>query len=302
MSYSLKLVFFGVRGSCPCSGNAFKKYGGNTSCVLIEASKESTTEKLILDLGTGLRFLGSHLQANKADALGTFQASAFVTHLHWDHIQGLPFLPQIDDPNTLLEIYGPVDEQVNLDELYNRIMAEPFFPVGIKELKAQISFHGLAPNQETKVNFINIKALKVPHLGPLTLGYRISIFDRVVTFISDHQMPFDSKEIAPEALALAENCDLLIHDAQYTDEEFKRKYNWGHCTFGYALKIAKEANAKTLVLYHHDPSHTDQVLDELYDKARALVVAEASDLRVLMARDGMQINLLTNTVSEIEAQ
>jgi phosphoribosyl 1,2-cyclic phosphodiesterase len=303
MTAEILLIFFGVRGSCPCSGLVFSKYGGNTSCVLLRILNKDTQTNIIFDLGTGLRYLGNYLAFQntlKDKPSKKLRATAFVSHLHWDHIQGLPFFPQVDDPDTVLDVYGPVDENVSLDELYKRIMTEPFFPVGVNDLNAKITFYGLRSGSEINLGHVNIKALKVPHLGPLTLGYRISTFGKTITFISDHQMPADGNLIAPEVLELAKRCDLLIHDAQYTEEEFEKKPDWGHSTFGYALKIGKQAGAKTLVLYHHDPSHTDDILDKIALQAKALISAEASEMNVLMAKDGMIINLTNGLVSQAE--
>ncbi len=290
----MKVTFFGVRGSCPVSGPAFTRYGGNTACVLVEPHGFET--KIILDLGTGLHPLGDHLdgldwQLNGQRNLKPLTAKVLVTHLHWDHIQGLPFFPQANREGSRLEIYGPLQEDNSLVRIYHRFMSPPFFPVGVWDLKASISLHGLSGNETLTENGVTIKVGVIPHQGGLTLGYRLESDTRSVVYISDHQAPlnWETGYVPESVIELCKDCDLLIHDAQYSVDEFNQKIDWGHCTYDYALTVAKASNAKSLALFHHDPYHSDDQIDQIL--ASVLEKNDGKLERIYAASEGMSIDL-----------
>ncbi len=273
----MNIGFYGVRGStpCPCDDNA--RYGGNTACVAIEAPGHAP---IIFDLGTGLRFFG---ETQPQD--GSFVGTALVTHLHWDHVQGLPFFMPINRPGARLDVYGP-GEGMELGEAFDRFMRPPYFPVQYTDLVGDIEFHTTG-EQELQIGDARVLAREVPHVGT-TLGYRVEIGGLVVAYIPDHQMPMDgSMEVAAGVLELADGADVLIHDAQYTPEEFAERPHWGHCTVEYAVHVARTAGAERLVLFHHDPSHCDRVLDDLLRGARE---EAGDDFEVLAAAEGMTLS------------
>jgi len=278
----LNVTFFGVRGStpCPCTGNL--RYGGNTACVSVEAPGH---EPIVLDMGTGLRFWGETLPQD-----GTFKGHAMITHLHWDHVQGLPFFVPINREGAQLDIYGPPQaDGMSLEEAFGEFMRPPYFPVRVSDLVGDIRFHTL-DNGEHKVGNTNVKVQSVPHVGP-TNGYRVEIDGLSVAYISDHQQPQDgSFGIADGVLELCDGADLLIHDAQYTRDEFAVKSYWGHCTVEYAVHLAKEAGVKRLALFHHDPDHDDDFVDKLLAQAR--VDPSASGVgEVIAAYEGLTVAL-----------
>jgi phosphoribosyl 1,2-cyclic phosphodiesterase len=277
----VNVTFYGVRGSTPCSCDSNRRYGGNTACVTLESDD---ADPVVLDLGTGLRFWGETLPLD-----GSLRAHALITHLHWDHVQGLPFFTPALVDGSQLDIYGPVQEGMSLAEAFGEFMRPPYFPVRVDALAGDIRFHSL-PDGHHVIGDAKVLARSVAHVGP-TLGYRVEIQGVSVAYISDHQQPMDGGfDIADGVLELCDGADLLIHDAQYTPEEFARKAHWGHCTIDYALHIAKESSAKRLALFHHDPSHDDDRLDQLLEETR--VKADALGVpEVMCAAEGMRLVL-----------
>jgi phosphoribosyl 1,2-cyclic phosphodiesterase len=275
----LDLTFFGVRGSCPCPSPANVRYGGNTACVSLTVPGE---DPIVFDLGTGLRAFG---ETQPTD--GSFAGTALVTHIHWDHVQGLPFFPPADRVGARFRIYGPQQDDGTLRELFDDFMRPPYFPVTIEQLRGDYSFHEVLKD-ELHVGSASVMVRPVPHVGP-TVGYRVGWEGRVVTYISDHQAPLDLTSISESVLELCAGADVLVHDAQYTPDEFAEKSHWGHCTIEYAIGVARQAGVTKLVLFHHDPSHADDRMDELAECARR--TAGPGGPEVVAAFEGLRISL-----------
>jgi phosphoribosyl 1,2-cyclic phosphodiesterase len=276
----LNVTFFGVRGSTPCPSAANMRYGGNTSCVVLEAPG---AEPVVLDLGTGLRYWG---ETQPLD--GTFAAHALVTHLHFDHVQGLPFLAPADRPGARFDIYAPRQHGQSLGDAFEGFIRPPYFPIRWADLRGDYRFHEVH-DTDVVVGDAKVSVRPVPHVGD-TNGYRIELGGATVAYVSDHQMPMDGSDEIPSAvLELAADADLLIHDAQYTPEEFGQKAHWGHCTVQYAVHVARTAGAKRLALFHHDPGHDDAAVDHMLELATA--AAEGSGLEVLASSEGLSITL-----------
>ncbi len=239
----------------------------------------------MLDLGTGLRFWGETLPHD-----GTFRGAALVTHLHWDHVQGLPFFVPILREGACMDVYGPAQEGVTLEQAFEDFMRPPYFPVRYTDLKGRIRFHDVS-DADIAVGDAKVRVRTVPHVGR-TNGYRIDIDGSTVSYISDHQQPKNGAlTVAPEVVELCEGADLLIHDAQYTPEEFSAKVDWGHCTVDYALAVARRAGVKRLVLFHHDPTHGDDFVDQMLESARESAAASGAPDEVLAAHEGLTIAL-----------
>ncbi|MGY6499958.1 MAG: MBL fold metallo-hydrolase [Acidimicrobiales bacterium] len=276
----VNVTFFGVRGSTPCPSPATARYGGNTACVVVDRPGD---DPIIFDLGTGLRSFGQTVPADV-----DFSGSAFVTHLHWDHVQGLPFFAPVLRPGGSLAVYGPSEAPGgSLAEAFAGFMRPPYFPVTVEQLKGDITFHDLAEGTVT-IGDATITAAEVPHVG-YTNGYRLDWDGSSVAYVSDHQQPAGgSMEVADSVVELCRGVDLLIHDAQYTSEEFDQKCDWGHCTVEYAVAVARAAEVRRLALFHHDPLHDDAWLDCLAAAARAVA---GPDLEVLAAYEGLTVAL-----------
>lgn len=256
----LRATFFGVRGSTPCSCEGTRAFGGNTSCVLVEVAGEPP---IILDLGTGARYLGLELLARQAQrSAGSggrpmpFRGTALVTHLHWDHIQGIPFFRPLLDPAARLHLVGPAQPGSTVEAELSRFLQPPAFPVTLQQLPGQITWCD-ASNERIRIGSATVTAFDVPHVGP-TNGYRIDAGGGSLAYLSDHQQPHDgSHEVPDHIVAACADVDVLIHDAQYDAAEFEQRRDWGHCTADYALELARRCRARRLVLYHHDPTHDD---------------------------------------------
>jgi phosphoribosyl 1,2-cyclic phosphodiesterase len=277
----MRISFHGVRGSTPCQSDDIRRYGGNTSCVSIDAPGE---QPLLLDMGTGLRYYGKQVPPDEL-----FQGNCLLTHLHWDHVQGLPFFTPLLREGSSLDVYGPAqDDGRTLDEVVSFTIRPPLFPVSVDELPGSVRFHDTA-DTEFSIGGFNVMSRLIPHLGP-TLGFRVEYQGRSVAYLSDHQQPFDGSYAAdPGALELVEGVDLLIHDAQYTQPEFNLKATWGHCTIDYAVWLATQARAKRLALFHHDPSRRDDDLDALLRCAAE--VGARRGVEVIAASEGLVVDL-----------
>ncbi len=280
----LRVTFFGVRGSCPCAGEQYLRYGGNTACVAVEIGDEPP---IVLDLGTGLRPLGHDLEERYG--LGTpVEVTAFLTHLHWDHIIGLPFCTPMLREGGRMEVFGPPQDGGSLHDIIDRVVKPPFFPVQVKELQGTIEFNEVT-DDVLAVGSAKVLVRQVPHVGT-TLGFRIEDGDSALAFVSDHQAPDDRAHVDDAVLELCDHADLVIHDAQYTEEEYRAKATWGHSTIGYAAHVAATAGARRLALFHHDPRHTDDDLDRLLAQAQATDDAGRLD-GVIAAREGLAVDL-----------
>jgi phosphoribosyl 1,2-cyclic phosphodiesterase len=301
----LFIRFWGVRGSIPCPGRNTVEFGGNTTCVEIRADKRL----VIVDLGTGVRLLGDHIMKNDFQN-GPLDIDILISHTHWDHIMGFPvFVPNFI-PGTKMRIRGPVS--YNDDSLASIIgdqLSYRYWPIRQIELTAQIEYQEL---KETTIDMGGGLKLTTKYLNHpiLCLGYRFEYQGKTIVTAFDHE-PF--RNIFPtnpddlsyneeaaregEAAAKEENervfnfyrgADILVHDAQYTGEEFEKHLGWGHSSFDYAIEAACQAKVKKLVFFHHDPNSTDEKLlslEETYkNEARG-----KSNLEVMMAREGLTV-------------
>lgn len=251
--------------------------------MVIEAGD---TEPIILDLGTGLRGFGCALAH---DGVKQFAGTALISHLHWDHVQGLPFFAPMVTPGSRINIYGPTqDDGRSFAEAVDDFMRPPYFPVSLRDLPAHVDLHE-CPTTSFRVGAATITAAEVPHCGT-TLGFRIEAGGVVVAYVPDHQQPQDgSYRVAESVLRLCAGADLVIHDAQFTDEEFAVKSTWGHCTVDYAVQVALQSGAKRLALFHHDPGHSDDEMDELV--ASAVATGARNRLDVFAAVEGLKLQL-----------
>jgi ribonuclease BN (tRNA processing enzyme) len=282
----VRITFFGVRGSCPCSSDQYRRYGGNTSCVLVQVEDEPP---LIIDLGTGLRALGEHLVVPLRAAGVPLRANALLTHLHYDHVLGIPFFAPMRDPGAILDVYGPSQEGSSLQEVLSGLVKPPFFPIYMSEFRGSMFFHDLDDKSEFTLGRISIKVRAVPHIGH-TLGFRVEADGRSLAYLSDHQAPVDRRSIDSGALELCRDADVVVHDAQYTDDEFVLHSDWGHSTEAYAVHVAREAGAKRLLLFHYDPSHTDRDVERMLTHARR-IAGDRQVLEVSAAAEGASVDL-----------
>lgn len=262
----MNITLWGVRGSIPTTSPETKEYGGDTSCVEVEEDGWL----LVLDAGTGLRNLdlSGKGEISRVDIL--------LTHLHIDHIQGLGFFRPLFNPSTEVHVWGPASSVQSLRARLGRYLSPPLFPVYFRDLSCQLSLHEVA-NTSFTIGPFSIQSRYVMHPGP-TVGFRVRDRHGVMAYIPDHE-PALGRDGMLEDLRwlsgsdLASGADLLLHDAQYTAEEYKNKVGWGHCSMEDALRLATLTNVKHLLLTHHDPARTDAQLHQLYQCLKERVPA-----------------------------
>lgn len=288
MSGGMNVTFYGVRGSTPCDDPALARYGGNTSCVVIEIPG---ADPIILDLGTGLRPYGESLVASGA-AVG-WRGSVLLTHLHWDHVQGFPFFTPLHQLGSEVDIYGPDHGEAPLSEMVGRFICPPYFPITPAELGASVRFHDVTPGS-FKIGEVVVTAVSVRHTGP-TLAYRVDVGETSVVYMPDHGpgcCALDADDFVPQdVIDLCDGADLLIHDAQHTLAEYPEKRHWGHSSVDYAVKVALSGRVRSLALFHHDPIHDDSEIDSIEAYAAEIANAVGTGLTVFAAREGLEVEI-----------
>lgn len=241
-------------------------------------------DSILFDLGTGARYFGM-----QCTSLRAFRGSCLISHLHWDHVQGLPFFPPLLHADSHLDFYAPEQDGAHsIGDVIRSTLSPPLFPIELDVFPGEVTFHAKG-DEDFMIGEVAVRSRLIPHLGN-TLGYRLDFEGASVAYLSDHQQPgVDVYEATPNALELCEGVDLLIHDAQYTRDEFAMKSNWGHCTAEYAVWLAVESNVKQLALFHHDPVHDDDQIDTTLEMARAQ--AEGSGTEVVAASEGLTLHV-----------
>lgn len=274
----MRLLICGSRGSTPAPGPNFARYGGHTSCVAIGSGDQ--TPRLVLDAGTGIRDLTKHLD-------GPFRGTILLTHLHWDHTQGLPFFAAGDHEDAQVEVMLP-EQGEDAAKLLAKMMSPPNFPITPWELRGRWSFASLEDGEHS-IEGYSVLALEVPHKGGRTFGYRVSDGASTIAYIPDHNPisigpgPDGFGEYHADALRLVKDADLVLHDSQYTSEEFAARAHFGHTTAEYAIGLAIAGGARRIMLFHHDPARRDEELDRFTD------IYANPDIEILVARDGMEL-------------
>lgn len=278
----MRIYLCGVRGSTPAPGAEFVRYGGHTSCVAI--APDDGPPRLILDAGTGLRRVTGLLRGEP------FAGTIILTHLHWDHVHGLPFFTAGDRADARVTLLLPEPEgNKTAEDVLAEGMSPPHFPITPRGLRGDWTFGAVAPGA-FKADGFTVEAREVPHKGGRTFGYRVSDGHSSVAYIPDHcptalgPGPEGWGEYHPDALALAAGADLLIHDAFLRPEEVPALGSFGHPAADYAVSLARRAGAGRVLLAHHKPDRTDDELDALAARFRA-------DPRVAVAAEGQVIDL-----------
>ncbi len=275
----MHLHLLGVRGSTPTPGIEFVRYGGNTSCVAV--GRDGEPASLVLDAGTGIRGLSELLDGRP------FEGSILLSHLHWDHVEGLPFCRAIDRPDARVDLYLPAQpDGTGAAAALAKMMSPPSFPIGPEGLLGTWTFTSL-PEGERDVEAFELRSTEVAHSAGTTYGYRVSDGRSVVAYLPDHcptrygSGPEGLGDVPPAVLDLVEGADVLIHDALVTREEMPAGAAFGHAAADYAISLGMRAHVGTVVLFHHSPLRTDDLLDALGDRLGA-----GEGPHVVLAREG----------------
>ncbi len=287
---SLTLRFWGTRGSIPSPGLATARYGGNTPCV------EVRTEGgwlIILDAGTGIRELGRSLM-ERANGDGV-DGDIFLTHAHWDHIQGIPFFAPLFHKGNHFTIWGSRSLQTSIDQVVRDQMSPVVFPVSFEELQARIDFQELAEERRAGCGY-EVAAMAVRHPGG-ALGYRFTESNakgRGLVYVSDNELSTAAHYDSPRGwrsrfVKFVHGAAVLVHDTMYRADEYRNFVGWGHSTYEDAVELAMEAEVDRLVLFHHHPERTDDEVDRCVASCRELVQARGARLDVIAAAEGMTL-------------
>ena len=265
--------FWGVRGSVACAGPDTLRYGGNTSCLEIRCGDDL----LIFDAGTGIRYLGNDLMKQG----GVIDTHIFLTHTHFDHICGILFFAPFFIPGNRIEIAsGHLGDTMTTKHALSGLMMSPLFPVDMTVFNADLTFTDFTVGSVLRPREgITLKTLRLHHTNGAT-GYRIEYQDKSICYITDHE---HGDEVADQRLvSFIEGADIVIYDATYTDEEYlKNHVGWGHSTWQQGARFCDMANVGTYVVFHHDPDHDDDFMDQVAEDASARRPG------TIVAREGM---------------
>jgi phosphoribosyl 1,2-cyclic phosphodiesterase len=289
---SFRVQFWGTRGSIPSPGPNTVRYGGNTPCVEV---RTSSGWLIVLDGGTGIRELGRSLIARANGA--PIRGDIFLTHVHWDHIQGIPFFGPLFQRGNKFTIWGSESLQPTLDRVVRSQMSPVVFPVSFDQLDATIEFCQLPEGRRT-TNGYEVTAFEVRHPGG-ALGYRFAESGSgapALVYISDNELgngaSYDTRIDWRRALVeFVRGVRVLVHDTTYTADEYEEHLGWGHSTYDDAVELALEAGVETLVLFHHKPERTDDEVDERLADCRALVRRRGARLRIVAAAEGLRLDI-----------
>ncbi len=275
----MRVKFWGVRGSTPTPQAENMRYGGNTSCVEVRVGEQL----YIFDCGTGFRVLGQQLQDEFGEKKLPLSAHVFVSHFHWDHIQGIPFFRPLYDRADSQFLFHCSSRIRSLKQVMDEQMASPYFPVNLSQMQAQPKFYDIDSGRLDLEDGVQIQTSWLNHPQGC-MGFRMETKDGVLVYATDNE-PGDAA-FDKSVRQLAEGADVLIYDAQYLPEEYAaEKRGWGHSHWREAVNVVMESGAKELVLFHHDPDHTDVVIDKIVHDARNYYP------KVRAAAEGMEIRI-----------
>jgi phosphoribosyl 1,2-cyclic phosphodiesterase len=270
----------------PSPGLATAGYGGNTSCVEVVARER----RFIFDAGSGIRLLGEHL----AQEAGPIRAELFLTHFHWDHIQGLPFFGPLYDEKTRLRVHGAKQGDIDIRTLIAGQMGPIYFPVPFERIAAHLEFEHLAGTPWIEPG-VEVDAIRVRHPAH-TYGYKITADDTSVAYIPDNELhggeyPLEPKQTYEKLVRFLGDADVLFHDAMFSDAEYPRREGWGHSTFTQAVQLAEDAGVRRLYLFHHAPERTDVELSRILDELRDDIARRGSKLEIDVAAEGEELTV-----------
>jgi phosphoribosyl 1,2-cyclic phosphodiesterase len=288
---SVTLTFWGTRGTIPTPGPQTARYGGNTACVEVT---DGSGNLVILDAGTGIRGLGKRLAKTNGTKKGV-RADLILSHAHWDHIQGLPYFAPLFMSGNLLKVWGPKQGDVEMEAILRQMMHPAVFPVPLDALAAKIEVEHVTAGEDIATPGFTVKVMRVRHPA-VTMGYRLERKGGPsIVYVTDDELGKAGEyDVGPNwrkrFVDFIGGADLLIHDSMYTPDELPGHAGWGHSSYVEAVELAAEAGVKRLALFHHEPEHADEQLDEILDRA-GNAAHKQSKAQVIAAAEGTTINL-----------
>lgn len=283
----MRVVLWGTRGSLASAGADTVRYGGNTSCVEVRVGEQL----IVLDAGSGIRMLGIAPCAARTDLL--------LTHLHMDHLQGIGFYRALYRPECEVHVWVPPSQTLDLRERLARYLSPPLFPTPLRELPCRLELHEV-PRGRFAIGEAEVTSDLICHPG-ITVGYRLETDDGTLAYLPDHEPALGSVDFPnngpwTSGYGLARNVDLLIHDAQYTLEEYEERIGWGHSAMQHAIQFADLAGAARLVTFHHDPAHGDELIDRMLADA---LERQPHRCQVISGTEGSQFEFSRHRVSMV---
>jgi phosphoribosyl 1,2-cyclic phosphodiesterase len=283
---TMRVTCWGTRGSIPTPGRETAEFGGNTSCVEV---RPAPGWRLIFDAGTGIRLLGRRL----VDEPSSTEADLFLTHFHWDHIQGLPFFAPLYDPTTTIRVHGPRQGDQDVQTLFAAQMSQSFFPLPYEALAATLEFRDVDGVPWSR-NGVRVDGFRLRHPGS-TYGYRIRSGALTVAYLPDNELvggdyPTDAGWY-DRLVEFLGGADLLLHDAMFTEAEYPSRTGWGHSTFEQALRLARDAGVRRLQFFHHSPDRTDDELHAILDDMRTDLARHAVPIELGVAMEGEELQV-----------
>jgi phosphoribosyl 1,2-cyclic phosphodiesterase len=266
----MKIRCWGARGSIPVSGEDYVTYGGDTTCIEIRTRED---EVIIVDAGSGIRRLGNLLIREKKDRI-----SMVFTHAHWDHILGFPFFKPIYRRGTAIQMYGCSLAQESIQGMISRTMEAPYFPVNFQDLQADISYHE-ACESSFSIQSLTVTPIPISHPNQ-GYGYKFTENGRNFVFLTDNELGYQHPGGLHfrDYLEFSRGADFLVHDAEYTEEEYQETRTWGHSLFTEALRLALEAKVRTFGVFHHNQERTDSALEGMVQQCRRIIGEQGAEM------------------------
>jgi phosphoribosyl 1,2-cyclic phosphodiesterase len=273
---------WGTRGSIPTPGPETVRYGGNTTCFEIRHAGQ----RLIFDAGSGIRPLGLDVVDKGPDTI-----HIFLTHFHWDHIQGFPFFAPLYDEEDSIKVVGPKQKDIDVQNLFAGQMGPIYFPVPFSVVAADMEFEHLNDGGY-EIGGVSMEVMRVRHPS-FVIAYRLDVGGRTICLIPDNEMEGDMYDVGASwekrLHDFVGGADVLVHDSMYTDEEYQHRAGWGHSTFSQSLRLAEECGVGELLFFHHDPTRTDDQLDEIVARLRDETLSRGCGVRIGAATEGTDV-------------
>lgn len=280
----MKLRFWGTRGSIPSPGEDTVVYGGNTTCIELQLNDGSL---IVFDAGTGIRELGRDIENRNNNQ----NINLFLSHSHWDHIQGFPFFNPAYNDNTTITIYGCPPTYQKLREILTNQMESRYFPINFNELKAKIFFREIN-NGEYRIGNARFYFIQNNHPGS-AYGFKVTDGNHSVVFITDNELDPPNGKVTTwkQFIDFCRGADILIHDAQYLEQELTNNSGFGHSSYEQALRLGLDAGAKHLIFFHHNPERGDREISRIINKFKSQLASKNCTMSLSAAREGLELRL-----------